>query len=244
MTTAREKNLAKKATTRSSAAKVLSKRRKNCTTTKVIPVGRVNKKKVTKIGQKKTITKKKLGTGAKKQPKDDKKKESKTKKGVLEAEVVSIVKGISKKDEIFIAQASVNTPRYVKHQNGAINRFYDFASCYKDGIPFGSVDFDDLFDHPPTKEKRDLFNSIMCPFMMLMKKVGDKKKASRISRKNPKNPYYQPSTQNTYLRTLFSSIKDHHTCFSFKINDFAYTGGFVSVITQLYQERFKKIKVS
>ena len=63
MTTAREKNLAKKATTRSSAAKVHSKRKKtapNFKSEKAIPKVVVNNKKVTKIFQKKTTTKKKL----------------------------------------------------------------------------------------------------------------------------------------------------------------------------------------
>ena len=43
-----------------------------------------------------------------------KKKEGKTRKGALEKEVGSIQKGISRKDKLFIAQASVNTPKYVK----------------------------------------------------------------------------------------------------------------------------------
>ena len=64
MTTARENNLPKKATTRSLAEKVHSKRQKKVpsyTLVKVILTVVVKKKKRTKITEKNTITKKKLG---------------------------------------------------------------------------------------------------------------------------------------------------------------------------------------
>ena len=37
------------------------------------------------------------------------------------------------------------------------------------------------------------------------------------------------------LRTLFSALKEEFQRFAWTLNDFSYTGGFVSSITQLYQ---------
>ena len=57
-------------------------------------------------------------------------------------------------------------------------------------------------------------------------------------------PFYEPESQNTFLRTLFSALNAEHGLFSWKMANFTFTGGFVSVITQLYQQQSINYTVS
>ena len=148
----------------------------------------------------------------------------------------SIENGISEIAEQFILESTTVTKDYNKKQNSHIKRMTNFAKDYKNGKAFGGIDFNDLFDLPATKQKKKMFNDLMCKFMYLLKKT---KKLNR-----EECPFYEPGSQNTFLRTLFSALKAEHRSFGWNLADFAYTGGFVSVITQLYQQRSLNYTVS
>ena len=153
--------------------------------------------------------------------------------------------GVSETEEHFSLSATVSIKNYSTSQKGSLKRFFDFTKLYKNDTLFGKIDFIKLFDHPVTAQKKKTFNHIMCPFMFLFKKIEKKKLKENEANKNVIDcPFYQPSSQNTFLRTLFSALKGRFICFPWTLNDFSYTGGFVSVITQLYQARQIKYEVS
>ena len=149
----------------------------------IVPL--VKKKPSSKVSPKKKL--KKLNIG----------KTRKYKKTVLE--FGTMLNGISEEEAAFIQNASVYTDKYACTQAGAVKRFFDFTKSYKKGVPFSKLNYEKLFDHPRSKAKLKVFNSIMCPFMMLFKKIERTKKNinehNRLSELSKKGncPYYQPS---------------------------------------------------
>lgn len=85
--------------------------------------------------------------------------------------VQTIDNGISELAEQFILGSITVTKNYNKKQNSHIKRMTDFARDYKNGENFGHINFNDLFDKPATKNKKKMFNNLMCRFVYLLKKL-------------------------------------------------------------------------
>ena len=164
----------------------------------------------------------------------------------VEKELGNILKnGISKEDDYFISVATTNTIAYAKKQKGSMDRLLEFATCYKNGIPFGKTNVKWMFTAPITNKKKMAFNSLICLFMLLFKKISIKlKKEIKSCEKKANCPFYQPSTQNQYLRTIFSALKEKYPSFPYALKFFSFTRGFVLVLTQLYQNRQAEFSVS
>lgn len=144
---------------------------------------------------------------------------------------------LTKTERNFIFNADSNSARHKKAKNAILDSLYSFIDNYEGFESLLANDkegFRDLFCYPPTGEKKALFNDIMRCFVYWLKK----------SNHDGDCPFYQPSTMNQKIRTLFASIKCEYVHLPWTLSDFKYKGGFVSVLKELYSERQKMYKVS
>ena len=85
------------------------------------------------------------------------------------------------------------------------------------------------------KLKRRLANKILVDFCCDLKR-------QKPLTSDENCPYFMPSTQNTYVRTLLTSLGESYGWHYSLDRDFNYKGGLKKVLSALYQTRGKKFK--
>lgn len=137
-----------------------------------------------------------------------------------------------------IEDAEDRTSRFAKVCSSIFNRLLNFMKNYDGGRRWGDLadNFGSLFEDPQTSENKLKFNEIVAHFMYLVKKKRHKKDEC---------PWLEPGSQTTYVKNLFSELKQKYPSFSYNMNrDFKFKGGFVCVMNNLFAQRQKEWPVS
>ena len=95
--------------------------------------------------------------------------------------------------------------------------------------------FRTIFSFLPNEDKRKTLNDVLLQFFCIHKRTKNNKLGC---------PFYQPSTMNAQICTLFSAFKTTYGHMLWVTKDFDHKGGFVAMLKEEYYRRTKVYSIS
>ena len=133
-----------------------------------------------------------------------------------------------------IEAAEDRTSGFAHNCSSIFNPLLNFMKNYDGGLPWGGLadNFESLFEDPQMSKNKMKFNTILAHFMYLVKKKRPKKDEC---------PWLEPGSQTTYVKNLFSELKQKYPGFSYNMNrDFKFKSRCVCVMNNLFALRQKQ----